>query len=62
MENRVYPYRHVIGPPEPAAPVGNAPQVKYPLECGHTVTRPATAPAQRKARCESCPPTTMIGV
>lgn len=62
MENKVYPYRQVVGLSTPTAPVGNAPQVEYPLECGHSVTRPAASPVPRKVRCERCPATTMIGV
>lgn len=62
MENRVYPYRHIVGPPTAAPSSGGAQRVKYPLECGHTAERPATAPAPRKVRCETCPATTMIGV
>lgn len=61
-QNKVYPYRHIIGPPIAAPSTGGAAQVRYPLECGHTVTRSASSPVPAKARCETCPPTITIGV
>lgn len=65
MENRVYPYRHVVGPPVAALREERRGMVKVhtiPLECGHTVDRQVGAPVPAKTRCEHCPPTTMIGV